>query len=318
MPLRTGFQSFVNDNLPIGVAGDWASANPRSSVIAGQGAFVAPAAGTTVGVFAWFDPVTGLATNYYKPNAFLAFVHRQNQALITAFLGIASMQIVPGNMVSGHDKGDFLAQFVGSASVLQKVYADPVTGAATAAATGGSVTGSDTSTTVAASVMTITTADTTGTAPAIGQAVVGGTLPEGTSIGSSAGTGSGTTLWNLVNANGTAIPNQTAFTATRKGIQETSWSVALPVAADATTDTGSISTAGVLTTAGTIAGVFNAGQFLSGAGIPVSANAQILYQINGTVGGAGTYQLSYSPPVAITAEAMVATAGKIGSITNWN
>jgi len=317
MPNRTGFQSFVNDNLPIGIPGDWASANPRSSVIGGPGAFIAPPAGTTVGVFAWFDPVTALATNYYKPNAFLAFVHRQKQALITQFLGIASQQIVPGNMVSGHDRGDFLAQFVGAASVLQKVYADPVTGACTAAATGGSVTGTDTSSTVTGSVLAVTTADTTGTAPAVGQAVTGGTIPEGTSIASSAGSGGGVTSWNLVNANGTAIPNQGAFTSVRKGVQETTYTVALPVAADATTDTGAISTAGVLTVAGTITGVFTAGQFVSGAGIPVAANAQILQILTGT-GGAGTYQLSYSPSVAIANEAITATAGKVGSITNWN
>src|SRR5882724_8155491 len=111
MLTRTGFQSFVNNELPIAVAGDFASANPRASVVGGPGAYVAPQAGTTVGVFAWFDPSTGIASNYFKPNSFLAFVHRENQALITAFLGIASAQVVPGEMVTGQIQGDYYGIF---------------------------------------------------------------------------------------------------------------------------------------------------------------------------------------------------------------
>lgn len=314
MPLRTGFQSFVNNELPIAVAGDFASANPRASVIAGPGAFVAPAAGTTVGVFAWFDPATGIASNYYKANAFLGFIHRENQGLITAFLGISTMQVVQGNMVTGLDQGDFYGVFAGGASVKQKVYVDPVTGALTGAATGGSVTGSYTASTVTAGVLTTTDANLTGTAAAVGQVVTGGTLPEGTYIASSGGTGSGTHLWNLANVNGTAIGNQGSFTSSEFGIQETSFTVASAVRANASV-TAAIAATGVMTVSAVGSGTLDAGQFLTGTGLPASANAQILYQITGTVGGTGTYQTNYN--AVIGSETITSSEGQIGAITSW-
>lgn len=310
MPNRTGFQTFVNNELPLAVAGDFASTNPRADVVAGPGQYVAPAAGTTVGVFAWFDPSTGIASNYYKPGAFLAFIHRENQALITTFLGFASMQVVPGDWVTGTLKGDFYGLFAGGATVKQKVYANPVTGVLTSAATGGSVTGSYTATTVTAGVMTTTDANLTGTAAAIGQAVTGGTLPEGTSIGSSAGTGSGTHLWNLVNANGTAIPDQGSFTSSELGIQETAYTVASTVPADAIATGSSIAATGVLTIGSVTQGAFVAGQFLAGTGIPTSANAQILYQIS-----PGVFQTNYNAVVSSTT--ITGTQGHVGAITAW-
>lgn len=318
MPNRTGFQSFVNNELPIGVPGDFASADIHVSVNGGQGQFIAPPAGTTIGVFAWFNPATGLATNYYTPNSFLGFVHRENNGLITQFLGISALQVVPGNMVTGQEQGSFLGQFVSGATAKQKVYADPVTGALTANATGNGVTGSYTGTTVTSGVMTTTDANLTGTAAAVGQVVYGGTLPEGTYIASSAGTGSGTHLWNLANANGTAIPNQTAFASHEQGVIETNYTVSEPVAADATSDTAALATGtGILTIAGTVTGLWLPGQFIAGANIPVSANAQILYQITGTFGVAGTYQTSYAPPTNVANEAMTGSGGKVGVITSW-
>jgi hypothetical protein len=310
MPNRTGFQTFVNNELPIAVPGDFASANPRASVVGGPGQYVAPLAGTTVGNFAWFDPTTGLATNYFKPNSFLGFIHRENQGLITQFLGIATLQVVPGNMVTGMEQGDFYGTFAAGAAVKQKVYADPVTGALTAGATGGSVTGSYTATTVTAGVMTTTDANLTGTAAAVGQVVTGGTLPEGTYIASSAGTGSGTHLWNLANLNGTVIPDQGSFTSTETGIQETHFTVASTVAVDAIATGSSIAATGILTVGSVTQGAFSAGQFLSGTGIPGAANAQILYAIDST-----HFQTSYNAVVSSTT--ITASEGKIGAITSW-
>lgn len=314
-PLRTGFQSFVNNELPIAVPGDFASVNPRASVVAGPGQYVAPEDGTTVGVFAWFDPSTGIASNYYKPNSFLGFVHRENQGLITLFLGIATMEVVPGNMVTGMNQGDFYGIFLAGATVGQKVYADPVTGGLTANTTGESVTGSYTGTTVTGGVATFTTADLTGTAAAVGQVVTGGTLPEGTYIASSAGTGSGTLLFNLANLNGLPIPNQTAFVSTEYGVQETNFSVASAVSAGASV-TASIAVTGIMTVTAVGSGVLEAGQWLTGTGLPSSANAQILYQLpGGTPGGNGTYQTSYNAVIA--SETIVASEGQVGAITSW-
>lgn len=320
MPNRQGFQTFVNNELPIGVAGDFASANPRASVVGGPGAYVAPAAGVNVGVFAWFDPTTGVASNYYKANSFLAFIHRENQGLITAFLGFASVQVQQGRPVTGQTRGDYYANFASGAAVGQKVYANPVNGVATAANTGGSVTGSYTATTVTSGVMTTTDANLTGTAAAVGQVVTGGTLPEGTSIGSSGGTGSGTHLWNLVNANGTAIPDQGSFTSSEFGIQETDYGVASTVNVDAVGATSSIAATGILTLGTLSSGKFAPGQFISDTSntqIPVSANAQILYQISGTAGGSAgaTFQTNYN--AVVTSTTITGTEGKIGAITSW-
>jgi len=315
---RQGFQTFVNNQLPIGAPGDFASVNPRANPIGGPGQFVAPAEGTVVGVFGWCDPNTGIGSNYYKPNAFLAFLANVEQALITQFLGIASQQIVEGDIVKGFNQGDFYAIFASGASVGQKVYADPVTGALTAAAAGGSVNGSATLTTVTSSVMTVTTADVTGTGPAVNQAVTGGTLPEGTYIASSAGTGSGTTLWNLANVNGSAIPNQTAFTASFIGVQETNFSVASAVDAgfsvSASIAPAATGYAGVMTLTGNATGTIAVGDWVSGTGIP--NNVQILALLSGTAGTTGaTYAISW--PGTVAAETITGVQGQIGVITSW-
>lgn len=321
MPLRTGFQTFVNNELPDGVPGDFADVNPRASIDAGPGAFVAGIGGVTVGVFAWFDLVSGIATSYFRPNCVLGFVHRENNGLITVFLGIATMQVVPGNMVTGMSQGGYKGVFLGGANVGQKVYADPLTGALTAAAAAGGVTGLNTAgaTVAAGGILTTTDADQTGSALAANQIVTGGTLPEGTYIASANGTGSGTHLWILANLNGTAIPvNATPFTLTNTGKQESNFKVSSPVAVNAVATGSSIDANGVLTVGTVTGGVFGAGQFLTdlSALIPVSANAQILYQLpGGTPGGAGTYQTNYNAVVASTT--ITGAQGQLGSFTTW-
>lgn len=320
MPLKTGFQSFVNNELPIGVPGDFASANPRASVVGGPGRYVAPPAGTSVGVFAWFDPTTGLATNYFKPNSFLGFVHRENQGLITLFLGIATMQVVPGNMVTGQIQGDYYGIFAAGATVGQKVYANPVTGALSAAATGQGVTVTNATSSVATTgVMTVAGAVTG--ALAVGQAVVMAGLPEGSYI-TSLGTGTGGDgTYNLANLNGTAFPVVASSAVTAYGIQETNYSVGSTVSANASI-TASIAATGIMTVTAVGSGALEAGQWLSDAtgDIPTSANALILYQITstasgGALGSTGTYQTSYN--VVVASETITASQGQVGVITSW-
>ena len=67
---------------------------------------------------------------------------------------------------------------------------------------------------VAASVLTLTDANTVGLDITRGQIVTGGTLPAGTFISSSAGTGSGTHLWNLTNDRNASIPDNGSFDCT--------------------------------------------------------------------------------------------------------
>lgn len=317
-----GFQGSVNIALPKGVAGGFASANPEATVVSGPGAFVAPPSGTLVGFGVWANPVTGIGSNYYQPSSFLGIVKKAEQAVITLYLGIATQLIPGGDLVVAHDKGDFWGVFGAGGTVGQKVYVDAKTGALSAAATGGAIKGVQTTSAVASNVLTTTDADISGSAIAVGQVVTGGTLPPGTYIATSGGTGSGTHLWNLANLDGTAIPDNVSFTSGTWGIQESQYTLMENVDA-AASFTGTIAAAvapsafGIITVS-SLTGTIKQGQYITGAGVP--ANVQIGTQLTGSVGLAGTYVTSYPGGVPIPAsstEAMTAVEGQLGKISSW-
>jgi len=143
----TGFQTQVNAQPAPAVAGDFASSNPRASVLVGEGGFIAGVGGVTVGRFAWIDDdgVTVLShgTATRAPDG---FVHREQQALITTYMAETSNVIPEGFPVILMNAGDFWARLTGSnAAVLgSALFADYDTGdvTAVAASTGASVTGS--------------------------------------------------------------------------------------------------------------------------------------------------------------------------------
>lgn len=114
------FQKTVNTFNPPAVAGDFASSNPRASVVAGEGALVAGAGGVTVGLFAWIqaDGFTVLNTGGagVSPDG---FVHREEQALITGYLTEASNVIPAGFPVTLHSAGDFFATVTGSTAATR-------------------------------------------------------------------------------------------------------------------------------------------------------------------------------------------------------
>jgi hypothetical protein len=122
------FQSKVNLVQAPGVAGDFASTNPFSSVLAGPGALVAPAGGLTVGNFAWVSP-TGQVSQSYVSGYAIGFLGRNEQALITEFLGEVSLNVPEGFMVTLFNGGDFWANFADGATAGATVYADEDTGA---------------------------------------------------------------------------------------------------------------------------------------------------------------------------------------------
>lgn len=136
-----GFQTQVNVNPAIAVAGDFASANPRASVVAPEGGFVAGAAGVTVGCFAWVqaDGVTVLNTGTGKPDG---FIHREQQALITAYLGEA-VNLIPGGLpVTLMRTGDYFAtSTVATAEKGEKAFAKLADGTMQPAAAGATVAG---------------------------------------------------------------------------------------------------------------------------------------------------------------------------------
>lgn len=104
------FQGAVHLYQNQAVSGDFASANPRASTVAGDEQLIAGPNGVTVGTFAWLD-VNGFVTNVNPGSGSpLGFVGRQQgAALITQWLGAASMLIPAGREVTLFDAGDFWA-----------------------------------------------------------------------------------------------------------------------------------------------------------------------------------------------------------------
>ena len=119
-----GFQTQVNAQQAPAVAGDFASSNPRAACVAPEGGFVAGAAGVTVGRFAWIqsDGKTVLNTGTGKPDG---FVHREQQAFITEYLGEASNVVPVGQPVTLMRTGDYFVTATGNSAVKgEKAFAN--------------------------------------------------------------------------------------------------------------------------------------------------------------------------------------------------
>jgi hypothetical protein len=133
------FQTVVNQTPAPAVAGDFASANPNASVVAGPGTFVAGTGGANVGVFGWAD-ANGLVTNAGS-GVPTGFIHRDFNALIVTWLAEASMNIPAGQPVTLMSAGDFWAKTGTVATVGQKVFASLTTGAIETGAAGATIAG---------------------------------------------------------------------------------------------------------------------------------------------------------------------------------
>jgi hypothetical protein len=276
----SGFQTKVTVQPAIGVEGDFASANPRFSVIAGAGAFVAGLSGVTVGRFCWSDPravddVGGPATvNSFGAGPVLGFVHRELQALITVYLQESSTLIPPGFGLTVMSGGDFLVKNRGTteATIGMKAYASFADGSISFAATGSpSGGGTSTASTIAAGTSGFT-ASIAGNVMTV-TAVSSGTLYNGTQV-------SGTNVFA-----GTAIVEQLLPLLTGEALRGVGrYAVSVPdqtIASEAMTGAY-----GLLTIGGTVAGTYGVGQPVTGGG--TSAGTVITDLGTGT-GGAGTY-----------------------------
>jgi hypothetical protein len=117
-PLIGSFQTRVNQQNPFGVAGDFASANPRATALTPEtGAFIAGPNGVTIGKFAWVESDNRTVTNYGQAGTIpRGFVHRDQQGLLTQYLQAAGSIIPPGFPVTLMVAGDFLATNAASAA----------------------------------------------------------------------------------------------------------------------------------------------------------------------------------------------------------
>lgn len=295
------FQKTVSTQPAPAVAGDFASANPRASVLAGPGGLVAGAAGLTIGRFAWLSMSSvdsndaPAVANNNGSGIPAGFVHREQQGLITTYLSESGMVIPAGFQCTLMDIGDFWCVNSGAteATVGMKAYANFADGQVTFAATGAPGTASATGS-IAANTSSVTgsIADDIMTVTAVGS----GTVVPGTTI-SGTGVATGTKVLSQVTpllageaAGGigryvVSIPEQTVASTTISG------------------------TYGTFTAASGLSGAFGVGDTLTGTGI--SATTTITALGTGT-GGLGTYIVDVNTVVAST----TITAG-ISVETKW-
>ena len=127
----SGFQTKMNNDLPVGVAGDFASVNPHFTMLAGESQLKVGEKGVEVGLFAWADE-KGLVSNEKMEGGLIGFVHRNNQAIIDAYMAEATMKIPKGREVTLMTGGDFRVVLKEGGKRGQFVVADVETGEAKA------------------------------------------------------------------------------------------------------------------------------------------------------------------------------------------
>jgi len=282
------FQKTVNILQAPGQAGDFASTNPFASLLAGPGELVAPTGGLLVGNFCWVGPA-GQVSQSYVSGYQIGFVGRNEQALITQYLGETTLLIPAGFMVNAFATGDFWAKFEGGATPGQTVYADKTNGSpiaaastpAAASATGlvgstASVSGSITN-----GVLTITTA-----------AAAGSVMPGDTFTAT--GVPSGTTI-------------VAQLTGTTGGIGTYSLNNPIETVAAFTNGQSTFSAYATFSAVGT--GTLVQGDTLISA--LLASNTELGVQVTGTTGGAGIYNIT--PAQAATASGTITTAGAVAT-----
>jgi len=284
----SGFQKQVNLTPAPAVAGDFASSNPRATVLAGPGGLVAGVGGVTVGKFAWVAPdgvtVYSHCTKAVAPSG---FVHREQQGLIQQYLGEASMNIPVGFPVILHNEGDFWAVNggAGAFAVGDAVYANYADGTVAQSAA--------TNATATASMGATFTASGSGTNLTV--SAVTGLITVGETLGTTTGIPAGTT-----------IVSQTSGTPGGAGVYVTS--VATTISAATATSFGT-----TLNVTAVASGSLDIGESVTGTGIP--AGAVLASQISGATGGVGVYSLSV-PATAYAASTTVTSVGGVAA-TGW-
>jgi hypothetical protein len=296
------FQTQVNAQQAPGVEGDWASANPRKSVLAGEGALVAGRgvisglliAGIVAGRFGWTtyetvdnDEAPG-TVNTFGSGLPAGLVHRNQQGIITGWLQTASMVLPSGLQTALFNDVDMWVMNRGTtyAQVNQKAFANFADGSASFAAAGaaapGAASGSTSSIAAATFAATGSISDNLLTVSAVGS----GSIYPGASF-------TGTNV-----ATGTQVVSQVTPLRAGEALNGVGrYRVNIPEQVVASTALSG--TYGVLTVAGTVAGTFQPGAVLSGTN--VVAGTTVGQQLTGTPGGAGTYVVSNNTVVASTA-----------------
>jgi hypothetical protein len=292
-----GFPRQVNVVGAPAVLGDFCDGSPRSTVDSGEGAFVAGPNGLAVGAFAWADPTNKMLNNT-GAGAPTGFVRRNQQALITAFLGDDSLLIPAGSQVEAFNAAGIWVFNAGvtTSAIGNKAYANNATGQVSFSPTGTAPTGASVTGSIAANTTTAGVLAANSVTGSISGAVLTVTAIGSGLIAQGQVLAGGSAVTGIVDP-ATVVLSQ--LTGTAGGVGTYSLSVAGNVTSTAITASG-----GCLTVGGTITGVFAVGQSIAGSG--VAAGTTITALGSGT-GGAGTYAVSVSQ--AVSSEAMTASGG---------
>ncbi len=268
----TGFQRSVNSDPAPAIEGDFASANPRASMLAGPGALTAGAAGVIVGRFGRASNADGTVTNGDPGVASrIGFIHRNQPAIIVAWLGQATLTVTSGLEMTLFDAGDFWCRFAAGATIGQKAFASYADGTAVAGTAGGTVAGA----TVTASAGAVVTGSIATTVLTV-TAVTGGVLHVGDTI-----SGSGVTAGTTITALGTGTGGTGTYT------------VSVSQTASSTTITSSSLFLDVTAVA---SGALALGDPISGTGVTAGTTIAAPTNTGGTgtpgTGGVGVYSIS--------------------------
>jgi hypothetical protein len=308
------FPGQVNVVPGVGVAGDFASTNPRASVVGVPGGFVAGVNGVSVGAFAWADPTNKFLSNN-GIGAPTGFIGRAQNALITPFLAEAS-QIIPQGLtnVTVYSAGEFWVLNSGTttSAINNKAYASNSTGLVSFAATGNPPAGA--TSTASSIALNNTSAGTLVLLAATGYVVPytgagGGGLLNATVTGGSIGPGmvlSGTGLDPAT----TVVKQLTGTTGStgtyQVNVSQTAGSSGTPITLTAPNWS-------TLTIATTITGAFLPGQTLTGTN--VATGSTIYQQITGATPSTNGATFSVFSAVAQTAAASTSITASGGTLT---
>ena len=289
------FQTRVNLQNPLGVEGDFASANPRATALTTDGgALIAGPSGVAIGQFAWIGADGRTVSNSGQYPALPdGFVHRDQQGLLTQYLQAAGSIIPPGFPVTLMRKGDFLDKNTGPSSITRysTLYASYIDGSLqTAAATAGSVTATLGSTNTASLGATFTGAASVASNQLVVSAVTG-LISVGDTVSGSGITGGQTILSGPVGGG--------AGTYTLSAV--------------ATCTGGTVTCFGNVVNVTAVSTYISIGDSITHASYPASNT--ITGQTSGTTGSTGVYTTAVRGTAYVASAASVLTFGYTVAVT---
>jgi len=343
----SNFPQVVRTQAAPGVIGDFCDDNPRSTIDAGQGAFVAGPNGVAIGQFAWIaaDGVTVNSTGVGAPDG---FVRRDQQSIIYQYLQETTMVIPAGFPVTLFNAGGFFVLNSGSttsargnvayannangqitfntagnpptsASVTAQLYANLITDATLAA---NSATGSISSTVLTVSAIGAGSVLAAGQTLSGGNSTVGYITPNTTIVGQLTGTAGGIGTYTVSISQNVA---STAIGVSGGGMTVTTMGTGTVAVGQTATASGNLAAGTTVTAVGTGNGT-NTGTYalsaaptaagssiavtLSGGTLDVTAVASGVLNINDTVTGGTIAAGTYL-------QSFVAGSGTLGGVGNY-